>query len=261
MILKLILLMSTFLFSQDPCTCENDFNPVCGFDGFTYPNECMALCFGVSVDYQGSCTNQINCLPGEYQNENGDCQVCEPGTFSDGNASQCDACPAGTFAQGQTDCSDIGMPDVFDCGASSCTECPPGYFSSSYSSDCLACEPGAYSEGNASQCDFCPDNLFSNGQIDCNDLGLPDIMECGGTECVDCNGQPWGNATIDEYGECSESQSGCTYIEAENFNPDAFLDDGSCVFPCEGDFNYDGNKDILDVIFLVNEIINGMICE
>ena len=70
MILKLIVLMSTFLFSQDPCTCENDFNPVCGFDGFTYPNECMALCFGVSVNC--SCTNQINCLPGEYQNENGD---------------------------------------------------------------------------------------------------------------------------------------------------------------------------------------------
>ena len=69
MILKLIVLMSTFLFSQDPCTCENDFNPVCGFDGFTYPNECMALCFGVSVDYQGSCTNQINCLAFDENNK------------------------------------------------------------------------------------------------------------------------------------------------------------------------------------------------
>ena len=55
------------------------------------------------------------------------------------------------------------------------------------------------------------------------------------------------------------SQDPC--ICENDFNPDAFLDDGSCIFPCEGDFNYDGNKDILDVIFLVNEIIDGVICE
>ena len=66
MFLKLIILLSTFLFSQDPCTCENDFEPVCGSDGFTYPNECMALCFGVQVDYSGECGTQSNCEPGEY---------------------------------------------------------------------------------------------------------------------------------------------------------------------------------------------------
>ena len=79
--------------------------------------------------------------------------------------------------------------------------------------------------------------------------------------CVDCNGESWGDATVDEYGECSESQSGCTYNEAQNFNPDAFLDDGSCIFPCEGDFNDDGNKDILDVVLLVNEMLDGILCE
>ena len=261
MFLKLIILLSTFLFSQDPCTCENNFEPVCGSDGFTYPNECMALCFGVQVDYSGACGTQSNCEPGEYADVNGDCMSCEPGTYSSDGIS-CDSCPAGTFADGQMDCSDMGMPDMYGCGASSCVECEPGYWSSQQSSECMVCEPGQFSEGGAIECEGCPyDNLFSNGQMNCDDIGMPDIFNCGGTDCVDCNGEPWGDAIVDEYGDCSESQSGCTYVQAQNFNPDAFLDDGSCIFPCEGDFNDDGNKDILDVVTLVNEILDGILCE
>ena len=60
---KFIILPILFLsisFAQDPCECENDFTPVCGIDGFTYPNECIALCFGVEADYDGDCTPQCN---------------------------------------------------------------------------------------------------------------------------------------------------------------------------------------------------------
>ena len=134
-----------------------------------------------------------------------------------------------------------GYEGMNECGATGCNECDAGtYAMGEGNSYCDDCQSGSYaSSSGASECDVCPNNLYSNGQMDCWD-GIP---ECGATECVDCNGQPWGDAIIDENGDCSESQSGCTYIEAYNFNPDAYLDDGTCLFPCQGDFNNDSNKD------------------
>lgn len=41
-----------------PCTCSNQFSPVCSRDGRTYFNACYALCLGGTVQYQGSC--QVN---------------------------------------------------------------------------------------------------------------------------------------------------------------------------------------------------------
>ncbi len=38
-----------------PCTCSNQFAPVCGRDGRTYFNACYALCLGGTVQYEGSC--------------------------------------------------------------------------------------------------------------------------------------------------------------------------------------------------------------
>ena len=386
-ILLLTILLSSFVLSQDPCTCENDFTPVCGTNGFTYPNECIALCFGSQVDYEGECGSQSNCNPGEYTDIDGNCYPCEPGTYSvdgiscslcqsgtasngqmdcgnipgyegmlecgatecvecdmgtyamgEGNSScsvcepgtfsgfgafECDYCPSGTSSNGQMYCDMPGYEGMNECGATGCNECDAGTYAmgegNSYCDVCLPgtfsgfgafecdycpsgtssngqmycdmpgyegmnecgatgcneCDAGTYAmgEGNsycdycqsgsyasssgASECDVCPNNLYSNGQMDCWD-GIP---ECGATECMDCNGQPWGDAIIDENGDCSESQSGCTYIEAYNFNPDAYLDDGTCLFPCQGDFNNDSNKDILDIIILVNEILDDVFCE
>ena len=40
-------------------------------------------------------------------------------------------------------------------------------------------------------------------------------------------------------------QAGCTYLDGDNYDPDATWDDGSCTLfqytnPCPGDFNFDG---------------------
>ena len=154
------------------------------------------------------------------------------------------------------------MPEwegVDECGATECWDCESGSYAmgEGYSS-CEYCESGSYaSNPGASECNSCPNDLYSNGQMGCWD-GMDD---CGGTDCVDCNGQSWGDAIVDANGECSESQSGYTYIEAYNFNPDAYLDDGTCISPCQGDFNADNNKDILDIIILVNEILDDVFCE
>ena len=49
--------------------------------------------------------------------------------------------------------------------------------------------------------------------------------------------------------------AGCTDLTANNYNPLANNDNGSCSFalPCEGDLNGDGVRDTADLlIFLVN---------
>ncbi|ETO31385.1 laminin G, domain-containing 2 [Reticulomyxa filosa] len=37
------------------CCCSPTWDKVCGQDGFTYPNPCLAECFGVVIDYYGEC--------------------------------------------------------------------------------------------------------------------------------------------------------------------------------------------------------------
>ena len=72
-----------FLYSQD-CSCNNRMDPVCGDDGFTYPNRCIAQCFNVEIDYRGTCSeyNETNCPDGslfclgaDFNEE--DCYYCE----------------------------------------------------------------------------------------------------------------------------------------------------------------------------------------
>lgn len=50
----------------------------------------------------------------------------------------------------------------------------------------------------------------------------------------------------------AEIMPGCTNPDATNYNPEATVDDGSCVINAPGDINSDGIVNILDVVGMVN---------
>ena len=92
-----------------------------------------------------------------------------------------------------------------------------------------------------------------------------DVLGC--TYPAACNHDP--NANVDD-GSCLfppfgcgfEQGGGCTYTLAMNFDPVALMDDGSCIFPpletCTGDVDGDGSVSVGDVLGLLASF--GSIC-
>ena len=91
--------------------------------------------------------------------------------------------------------------------------------------DELACNYDENALEDNDSCEYPPDNFNCEG--DC--IAEGDNLIDG----FDCNGICGGSAESDQCGICEgddSSCSGCTNSEALNYNPDAIIDDGSCVF-------------------------------
>ncbi len=192
---------------EDPCSCPENWDPVCGEDGVTYSNRCMAECENVRIAYEGECILEEQCLDmgGECLPYDSTGMACPDG-WEEISLSSVRICEAGYAC-----C----VPDVQDCAL-----CPRlwepvcGIDGQTYSNECMAtcrdieiaydgeclteaecrsdadCEPEEF-------CDTCPATV--DGQC------TP--AKCKPDQCIvePCNCGP------NEDGQWLEGEDGCPY--------------------------------------------------
>jgi hypothetical protein len=104
------------------------------------------------------------------------------------------------------------------------------------------------------------------------DIGDTDSTEVGGgawtppaqTGCTDSYADNYDPDAVVDDGSCVYQQEaivGCTNPLAFNYNPDATEDDGTCVFNAPfiyGDLSQDGNVNVLDIVQLVHYILGSL---
>ena len=111
------------------------------------------------------------------------------------------------------------------------------------------------------------------GDCDCNGNQLDALGVCGG----DCAGDADADGICDDVDPCIGSPEvccsdfnqnglcdgielvGCTFPGAPNYDPQATMDNGTCVTSCPGDLNGDGNVQLNDLLDLLQ--VYGLYCD
>ena len=222
------------------CECEDVYDPVCGYDYLTgeyvtFNNACEASCAQVYIVWDGDCADQpiYGCTDPEAVNFNPDA------TYDDGSCVVIPTCgpdqTAVTIEVNQSDTlSELGIffsvywnlideagmhvdlvYDYSQWEAATAYGCLDDGCYNFYMSD-YGWEPGLASV-NVTLGDETTTYGFPEGQID--------AAYAIGVNAEDCE------VFIPVYG--------CMDSDALNYNPDANVDDGYCLYPCECDDVYD----------------------
>lgn len=152
----------------------------------------------------------------------------------------------------------VYVQDSLNCGAFSTLFIPEG-------PPCIGCtdtsacnyDPSAQDDDGSclyfDECGVCGGFGISDGACDCEGNILDVIGVCGGT----CQSDHDNNGVCD-----NQEVFGCAYPVAENYSVDVTHDDGSCIFPCEGEvntnvFDWDGDYLVTVTDFLMMLSVYG----
>ncbi len=127
-------------------------------------------CLASEISSNDGTTCACNTAKGYYNESNGVCALCLPGTFNNGSA--CAACAPGTFSD--------------SIGVTSCSACPPGSIQPDFNSvSCTACPIDTFSQDN--QCTPCRYRSYSSeGSANCTACPVGTGESVPGNPCVPC---------------------------------------------------------------------------
>ncbi|MGB2158164.1 MAG: hypothetical protein ACPHX0_06800, partial [Flavobacteriales bacterium] len=202
------------------------------------------------IESCAGCTNPLACnFDPEATFDDGSCNFSECAGCTDSSAcnfdddatidngtcdyvDECGVCGGNGIPEGQCDCAGNVLDPCGECGGTGEIGC----------TDVLACNYNASAcvdDGSClmfDECGVCGGTGIPEGECDCEGNVLD--------ECGVCGGDGFAPGTCD----CDGNVPGCTNDEAENYDPNACEDDGSCVIlgctsPSAVNFNIEATDD------------------
>ena len=216
--------------TNDGSCLDNDECGICGGDDSSCSDEC-----GVPNGDNSSCTDECGVVNGSGIAD-GECD-CEGNVLD-----ECGTCGGDGIADGECDCEGNVLDECGICGGAGIAdgECD---CSGNVLDECGTCGGDGIADGTCDcagnildECGVCGGDGIADGECDCSGNFLDECGVCGGEGIADGACDCSGNV-LDECGVCngdSSSCTGCTFTNACNFDPNALIEDDSCVFYCPG---------------------------